>query len=322
MDVYPQNLSSRYHTELVRRRAAKGFAVPNVDEKPPAPKLGMLGRFWAKGAGLTEEQAARAAPASEIGTRPAGSLSALLGASLSILPAIAVGASNQSLALGCAAYLALTAGSAALGYGPLARRVFRRAHRALSQNEVEEMIARSQDPLDRAYLELVRDAVRVETAPESAEKVREALEALGAAVEGLPAVVVELQDSDLLREQARELQGRAAAEGDAVVAESLLRQAESIEQRAQSHAMSAVVTRRATVLREEIVAKIAALRDVLAAQQTGVLDTKTLAALSESARSAARESLSAAAASDELERYLTPAATVEPPLQGVRNAGS
>lgn len=309
MEIFPQNLSSRYHIELVRRRSAKGVAEPRVDEPIPKPELGKMGRYWAQGMELTEEQAALAAPAAAPGAKSVATLTMMMGGLFVALPAVAFGASMRNAALGFSAFGAGTTALWMLAHGPVAQFVFRKAHAALTPKEVEDMIGRSQDELSKAYLQLVRDAVLVEANEATALKVREALSALGEAIEALPAVVIEPQDVTLLRTQAQELTERAHTETDPVIAASLLRQAESAEQRAESQDKSALVGRRAAVLREEILSKIAALRDAIAAQQSGALDATALAALSESARSVAKESQSAASAQDELARFLAPQET-------------
>lgn len=236
-------------------------------------------------------------------------LTMMMGGLFAVLPAIVVGASLRNAALGFSVFGAGTTALWFLAHGPVAQFVFRKAHEALTPKEVEDMISRCQDELTKAYLQLVRDAVLVEANDATALKVREALSALGEAIEALPAVVIQPQDSTLLQRQARELTERAATETDPVISASLLRQAESAEQRAESQEKSALVGRRATVLREEILSKIAALRDAIAAQQSGALDATALAALSESARSVAKESQSAASAQDELARFLAPQET-------------
>ena len=96
MDIFPQDLSSRYHIELVRRRSAKGFGEPQVDEPIPKPQLGKIGSYWAQGMELTEEQAALAAPASAMGTKGVASVTMLLGGIFVALTGVAVGASLRN----------------------------------------------------------------------------------------------------------------------------------------------------------------------------------------------------------------------------------
>lgn len=305
MEIFPQNLSSGYHIELVRRRSVKGFGEPQVDAPLPKPELKAMGRYWAKGSGLTEEQAALAAPASAAGTKSAAAITMILGGIFVGLGSVIVGAALKDGALGFSTFGAGMTGLWLLGHGPFAQLVFRKAHEALSPKEVEDLLSRCQDDLNRAYLQLVRDAVLVEASEPVAVKLREALFALGEAIDALPAVVIQPQDTGVLRAQATALQTQAQAESDPVIAASLLRQAESAEQRAESQEKSALLGRRSSVLRDEIFAKIAALRDALAAQQTGMVDATALTALSESARQVARESQSTAGAQQELDQFLT-----------------
>ena len=317
MEIFPQNLSSRYHIELVRRRSAKGFGEPQVDEPIPKPQLGKLGSYWAQGMDLTEEQAALAAPASAVGTKGVASVTVFLGGNFCcILPPLR---SGRPCATRRWDFLSLARAQPRCGFLPMVPLLslsFARRTKHSLPKEVEDMIGRCQDELTKAYLQLVRDAVLVEANDATTLKVREALFALGEAIDALPAVVIEPQDVTLLRTQAQELAERAHTETDPVIAASLLRQAESAEQRAESQEKSALVGRRAAVLRDEILSKIAALRDAIAAQQSGALDATALAALSESARSVAKESQSAASAHDELARFLAPQEA--PQIQKVR----
>jgi hypothetical protein len=196
-------------------------------------------------------------------------------------------------------------GLAALAFGPMAKYALKYVHRALSKNEIETMIAQCPDELRKAYLQLLYDAVQVEVSEETALKIREAIEALGEAMGGLPPIIFEPLDTAALRQQADELRQKAGTEPDRMTADSLVRQAESLEQRAESNAQSALVAKRTAALRDEIRAKIAALREAIAAQQSGVLDIPALVLLSESAQQVARDAQSTAAAQDELRRYLT-----------------
>jgi hypothetical protein len=187
----------------------------------------------------------------------------------------------------------------------MAKYALRHVHRALSKNEIETMMAQSPDELRKAYLQLLYDAVQVEVPEETAVKIREALEALGEALGGLPPIIFEPLDTAALHQQADDLRRKASAESDRMTADSLVRQAESLEQRADSNAQSALVAKRTAALRDEIRAKIAALREAIAAQQSGVLDIPALVQLSESAQQVARDAQNTASAQDELSRYLT-----------------
>ena len=307
MDIYPQNLGERNHIEIVRRRAAAGVSDPNaLLNQPLVPKLGILGRYWARNANLTEAQAAVGNPAAASQTQTAGWLMWLLGSLFAGIGGALVNKATHDPLLGWTIFTMGTTALSALGFGPIAQYAFRQAHRALMQNEVEEMITRCQDDLLRkSYLQLVRDAILIPLPDPPAENVRLAIEALGEAIEGLPAVMPAPIDTSLLREQATQLQQKAIIESDSITADSFARQADSIVQRIETAEHSALVAKRSTALREEIIGKIATLREAIAAQQTGLIDTSALAELSESARHVARESQSTASAEDELARYLT-----------------
>lgn len=317
MEIFPQNLSRRYYVELVRRRSAKGMGEPRVDEPLPKPELKMMGKLWTKGLNLTAEQAALAVPASSLGTKSVAAITTLVGTLFVGIGSVALGASSRDALLGFSAFGAGMTAVWSVGSTLGGQYILRRAHQALGLKESEELIERCQDDLEKSYLQLVRDAIRVEGSEKSAEKLREALEALGQAIEALPPITIEPQDTSLMHAQATLLREKATTETDSVIAQSLLRQAESVEQRTQSQEKAALLARRTTVLRDEIFAKIAALRDALAAQQSGQLDATALATLSQSARDVARESQSAAAAQEELAHYLTVEAT--PAVQTLRH---
>jgi hypothetical protein len=307
MEIYPQNLGQRYHTEIVRRRAAKGLVDPRnlLDAPIPAPKLGIWGKFWARGSNLTEAQAAVGAPATSIGIQHATGLTLFMGSVLGITGLI-VGQTTHDPTLGWLMGSLSIGTFTALGFGPFAKMIFQKAHRAMTVLEIEEMINKCQDELRKTYLGLVRDAMLVPVPNPPSENVRLAIEALGEAIEGLPAVISAPIDTDALRQEAIELRQKATTESDTITAESLVRQADSLEQRIETSERSAIIAKRSSVLRDEIFAKIAALREAIAAQQTGLVDVTTLTELSESARHVAREAQSTASAKDELARYLTP----------------
>jgi hypothetical protein len=317
MDIYPQNLGERNHIEIVRRRAAAGVTDPNVMvNQPLTPKLGWLGKYWARGTKMNDEQAAVANPAASSQTQTAGWLMWFLGSIFAGLGAALIGKATHNPALGWTIFTTGTAGLTVLGFGPMAQYAFRQSHRALMQSEVEEMITRYQDDLLRkAYLQLVRDAVLVPIPDPPAENVRLAIEALGEAIEGLPPVIYTPVDISLLHEQAAQLRQKAATESDFITADSFTRQADSLEQRIETAEHSALVAKRSTALREEIIGKIAALREAIAAQQTGIMDITAIAELSESARHVAREAQNTASAKDELARYLTPQNEAEANIQ-------
>lgn len=161
-----------------------------------------------------------------------------------------------------------------------------------------------QDPMARRFLELVRDAVRQRGSEEATEEVRSALRALAEAIEQLPPVRVELLDTGRLRHEAAALLREAEGEPDGVIADSVQRRAQAMFYRAEAHDHSALVARRTEVLRSEIEAQMAALREGLAALDP-VCSTQTgLPHLADAARRVASEARVVASAREELDRSL------------------
>lgn len=196
------------------------------------------------------------------------------------------------------------------------RHTFRRMHQTpLSAGEVEAFPSAAYDDLERAYLALVINAIR-QTVPSDAEpEVRNALGALGEAIDRLPAVPPVTDQVDDLRAEADALRARAASETDEVVAESLLRQGESLVRRAATVHRSARFAHRALAIRQEMFAQIKTLHAALVAFDTGAGDVGDLRHLAESVRQVAVEADSLAAAREELDAFLG-----EPPPAPVTNA--
>ena len=94
------------------------------------------------------------------------------------------------------------------------------------------------------------------------------------------------------------------------------RRARAIEHRVASNERSALLARRSTALREEILAQIEALREGIAALSTHAPDFSGLAYLAQTARQVASEAGELASAREELEDSLAglprPAAAEEP----------
>ena len=83
MQLYPQDLSDNDHAQIVRKRAMtssgnSGMYDPNAPL--PEPKLGKLGRLWAKGLGMTDRQAAVGNANASSWTQSAAWTTAMLGA--------------------------------------------------------------------------------------------------------------------------------------------------------------------------------------------------------------------------------------------------
>lgn len=316
MKLFPQHLRDRQHATLIRRRSygmrGKGdYAGTNIEATPlPAPKIGTLGRFWAKGSGLNEKQAATGLSAASMSTLSTVWLGPALvgsfGALFSMLAWMKHG-NIEPLAISTG----LTAAASYLSALPLARFAFRYCYREpLAEGEIEQLLDIENDntELEKSYLRLVRDAVR-QTAPVSPEteaEVQAAIHSLGEAIDRLPVVTVTPVDTAALRREADLLRTDALTNPDRVIGESLERRADALTRRADANDRSALAVRRTAALRAEIEAQIAALREGIATLGTGygTSDTATsenLQHLSESARRLAAEAVSAASARAELD---------------------
>ncbi|MBC8141522.1 MAG: hypothetical protein H7Y38_08785, partial [Armatimonadetes bacterium] len=251
MKLFPQHLRDRQHAEIVRRRtyglrgkgdltAATGATSGALSAKPlPEPQTGMLGRFWAKGSGLTEKQAATGLPAAASSTL--GTVWAIPGimASFSFLiGVISLGkhGNPDPLIISSAA----TAVLGVLSALPFARSAFRACYKhALNEGEIEHLIettASTATPTETAYLRLVRDAVR-QNSPVSAEtqaEIQSAIVSLGEAIDRLPVLNIAPVDTDALRREAELLQADADTNLDRVIGESLERRADALLRRADA----------------------------------------------------------------------------------------
>lgn len=315
MKLFPQHLRDRQHATIIRRRTyglrGKGDYGTNVDSIPlPAPKIGVLGKIWAKGSGLTEKQAATGLPAASMSTLGiVWSIPSIVGGIGILISGIVLAKRGniEPLAVTTAATAALSYLSAV----PWAKMAFKWCYKEpLATGEIEQLLENEQTAteLEQAYLRLVRDAVRqtAEISPETEAEVQAAIASLGEAIDRLPTVSVPPVDTVALRHEAELLQADALTNPDRVIGESLERRADALLRRADANDRSGLAVRRTAALRAEIEAQIAALREGIATLGTGYgnADTATsenLQHLSESARRLAAEAVSAASARAELE---------------------
>lgn len=316
MRLFPQHLRDRQHAELIRRRTyglrGKGDMSVNggIGVSPlPAPKMGWLGKMWAKGSGLTPKQAATGLPAASMSTLGTVWAVPSMGAFAMMISSIIMMKRGYVEPL-----MISTAATAALSYlsaVPLARVAFHWCYKEpLAEGEVEHLLedGKTATELEQAYLRLVRDAVRQtsEVSPEIEEEVQAAILSLGEAIDRLPVVDVIPVDTAALRREAETLCTEALSNPDRVIGESLERRADALIRRADANDRSGLAVRRTAALRAEIEAQIAALREGIATLGTGygTADSATsenLQHLSESARRLAAEAVSAASARAELD---------------------
>lgn len=333
MDIYLQDLGRRRQMALLQWRVSslnRGITYPPSGPRlagipvPPlaagrgtSPRLGLLGRLWARGAGSPLEVAAAGMDAMRGQTH--GLTWGLNFGSLGFwMPAIGIAASGD---YGAAAFMAgLGAVMSGFGFllpGHLLQRVCRPP---VSMSEVEALQGSVQDELEQAFLRLVADAVRQSIAPEAADRVRAALRAVGEAIDALPAVAVPRASVDTLRVEAAQAQADARAESDSVVAASHERRAEALERSASAAQRSQILMRRASALRGEMLAQIESLRLGLVGFETASGDVSSLASLADAVRVVAEESVSVADARAELDAAL-PGAPAERAALRLRAGG-
>jgi hypothetical protein len=179
--------------------------------------------------------------------------------------------------------------------------------------EVEKLLEPCDDAVARAFLLLVRDAVRARGSAEAEENVRTALQALSEAMRCLPVVNIEPIDTRALRDEAEALVRRAREEPDAVTADAQDRRAKALLIRAQTHDQSTLTVKRCDALRSEIQAEIEAVHEGLAAHQLPASATSLLATLALAARQVAADAAEFSSARAELDLELSSVGRIEPP---------
>ncbi|MGC4042382.1 MAG: hypothetical protein QM758_01080 [Armatimonas sp.] len=308
MDLFPYDLRARHHTQTVYARAMAGYGQPGVSTpaEPPPPKLGFLGRIWAKGSGLTEAQAARVNPAASTHTQASTWLTGGLGSFFSgMVFLILCKKSGLDPAIGWASWTAATAGLFALGAGPFAQAAFKDLNRKpLSVSEIDALVEKSEDDLERTFLGLVRDAIRTNLPDPPASEVRKSISALAEALDSLPEVAPSAVDTDNLRAEADSIDAQALAETDRVTSDSFTRRADALRRRAESAERTALAGKRTAALKAEIQAQIEALREGLAALSvdTARSSLADLSHMAENVRRVAAEAVSSIDAENEVDR--------------------
>ena len=310
------NRASAYQASQPRRRM--GIARNLISGKPKS--LGLLGRFWTQGLSLSEEEAKEALGAA---SNIAGGFGLGFGVGSigffvpALLPLIA-SKSDMPPAFGII-FGAMGVAFASTGVlGPKAV-IKKLVNATVSVGEIDGLLPAVQDPLEKSFLTLVQDALRqTNLSEQAATDLRSAIKSLGEAIDRLPPISGNIDTTpETLRREAAEVQAKADAEPDRVIADSLSRRAEALERSALAVNRSALLIRRTVALREELAAQTEALRLGLTAFYTGGGDVGELAELSESVRSVAAEAISVASAREEMEtispmRYNTSPATETP----------
>lgn len=314
MKLYPQDLRDRLHAVIIRRRANGGYgeAAPaaglSLAAGLPAPRLGKLGRQWTRGLGLNEREAAAGLGAASASLSSAKwTVPILVGIPLVIFAFWEAFVPTSPDWLLVAESLAAWGTVTSLSMTVLPRHAVRGLYRKpLSVSEIDGLLPGARTRIDIAYMGLIRDAAGAAVLPDAEAGLREALRALGRAADSLPPTVSTPRDTDALRRDALAARAGAKQEQDEVVAASWGRQADALERQAAALDRASGVTRRAQVLRAEVLAQMEALRAGLADfRLDAATDTALLCVLSESARRVAAEASDATQARQELEAFVT-----------------
>ncbi|MDX1934239.1 MAG: hypothetical protein SFU56_16685 [Capsulimonadales bacterium] len=330
MEIFPVDLGPEWQVALIQARMLASSAPgsrrgprTSVTAGDTGTRFGALGRFWTGGAGLPDGRADDVLRS--MGGVIGGSVGGLGGGSIGFLaPAIVGGTQGQPIFGAIFGLLGLTMLTAGI---VMPRALLRHwARTAITPNEVEAMLDGREAGPERAYLTLLRDALRQEIPDQAATEIRKALRALGEAIHRLPAVPETGEtDARQLRENAESAERAASEEPDPVTAASLRRQAEALLRSARAAEQSALVLRRNAVLRREIAVQTEALRLGLAALYAGAGDMAELSRLAEQVRGVAAEAGAVADARAELEEFLTNESTpmaVNPSVETARGGRS
>lgn len=302
----------RQYQSVIHRRANTNTGVTTAADA--APRLGILGRIWSAGAGLTPEQAAHSNPVASMATQPIAWLTGFLGTFFSGITTLVLTKKGViPPGMGAPAFFAASGTLIAAGFGPLARLSFLHLHRALRPSEIEEIREAATDDLDRTFLSLVLDAVRQRMSERDAVEIRSTIAALADALDRLPEVPPSSVDTTALFAEAQAREQESLEEADRLTSDSLQRQAEALRRRAAAAERSALSGKRVAALRGELKAQMEALREGLAAMATDTTEASALhlGALSEAVRQVAAEVVSTIDAKAEVAALMTP--TVETP---------
>ncbi len=320
MDIFLHDLGRRQQMTLLQWRAARlgsqnsGWAaktgagpeqsfvsVPAPGPRMPPRRTSWLRRLWERSAGSSPEVAAAGMDA--LRGPSSGMFWGMNGGAVGFwMPGILMLATGEHV--GGLVMLLPGAVMSGIGFwvpGSYLRRV---CCPPVSEAEAEALEALMPDELERAYLRLVISAVRQPVLPETAMRVRAALQAIGEAIDRLPPGTMPRAEAGALFAEAAQAQAEAQTEQDAVVAASYERKAEALHRSALAVQRSQTLMRRAAALREEMLAQIESLRLGLAGFDTGSGDVGSLASLADAVRGVAAESMAVTDARAELDGSL------------------
>ena len=194
-----------------------------------------------------------------------------------------------------------------------------RAVGPLTPAQVQDLLARTRDPLEREFLGVALAAVSLPRIPEAAAEtqVREAIRALGAAIEKLPPSPVPTQSAQKLAGRALSLADEAERETDPVVAATLHRRAETRQRQAQTMALIETLARRTAAMRQELSDQLDSLQTSLAAfRLAGVWSVQEMAEVAAGIQWVAIKANSLAAAQVDMDDALYAARLPNPHYNG------
>jgi hypothetical protein len=332
MQLTPHDLGTKWHIAVVRYRAL-GTARLHTP-----PQIGRLGRLWAQGLNLSEEITAATLPMVADSTMP---LVNGLGTAI-VLVTTAILLITQPSLLGVAALLTAALFGLYACIFLLPRRKFHALHNApLRWDELEAMKGRDrkagegrielsnrplmrlfqsirgtgtkpkEEELERVFLGMVQDALPLSNLSPTAEtEVKRVIRALGEGIAAVPAIEADAEDVADVLADAEMLAARATREGDKIVADSLLRQADANVSRARAMENNRRLARRTRILREELTSQVRAVRSLLphlgSDAATASTDFGRFATLSADVQGIANEAASVADAREELAQALRP----------------
>ncbi len=317
MEIRPTDLGLRRAVPILSERARSihgtrhGGRLTGAIGGAQKKRVGVLGRWWLRGSGLDDATGAEVlhavrGPLLGFVGGLCGGFGGGFGTNAIIMALMSLrGDAGPTPAL---AAIFGTIGAAGVGFGLGYPRILvqRWIGTPLTEGELDTLLASHPEMgLERRFLTLTCEAIRIENAPEKVtEELRAAIQTLGEAIDTLPPLSAETMalDPEALHAEAQTLRERSLAETDQVVADSVERRAGALDQQADAIVHSAQAIRRNAAQREELDAQIEALRlGLVAYYSSGQADATGLAQLAASARTVAGETRSLAAASAELD---------------------
>ena len=175
-----------------------------------------------------------------------------------------------------------------------------------------------EDNILRDYLKLAKEALGQTRLTEPGEKnLREAIQALGEAIDRLPPAPLPGQDVATLQQEVAQARAEMVRETDPVVLASQERRVNALESSLKSVQRAMTLSRRSRALRDEVQAQIESVRLGMASLNEGGETGANFGAIADSVRRVSAEAGSIAEAKNELDSFLTPtiAPADEPAVQ-------